>query len=310
MFPQFTILRASKVFYRVAPVVLLSATFSAAQPSAMSQYRDPAELVRKAVKNEMAESGPASAHFMFRGTKTTPKGSATRLYVETSEATAGRVIAYNGIPLTPEQTRSEQARLNRFLNNPDEIRKKQAQERNDAERTMKIVRALPDAFVYEYAGEELGSAGIGSVGEPLVKLTFRPNPKYQPPSRVEEVLLGMQGYLLLDPSRARLASIDATLFKDVSFGWGILGHLDKGGHFLVHQQAVENNLWEISRMSLKFTGKILLFKGLSIESTEVFSDFKRVASNLTFAQGVELLAQEAKSNEQNGKMAGQTRQHR
>jgi hypothetical protein len=86
--------------------------------------------------------------------------------------------------------------------------------------------------------------------------------------------------------------MDGTLFRQVGFGWGILGHLNSGGHFIVHQQAVEDNLWEISCMTVKFTGKILLFKNLLIDSTEVFSGFKQVPSDLTFAQALDLLRKE------------------
>ena len=96
----------------------------------------------------------------------------------------------------------------------------------------------------------------------------------------------MQGDLLLDAVHYRIASIDGTLFKEVSFGWGILGHLDRGGRFVVHQAAVDDNLWEISGMSLKFTGKILLIKSLSIESTEVFTGFKQVSPDLTYTQAL------------------------
>jgi hypothetical protein len=45
-------------------------------------------------------------------------------------------------------------------------------------------------------------------------------------------------------------------------------------------------------MKLAMTGRILLFKGFKMESDEVFSDFRRVASDLTFAQGVNLLVAE------------------
>ena len=91
-------------------------------------YRDPAELVRKAVQNEIKAANDDSAHFLFRGTKTTPQGSTTRLYVETKEATAGLVIAYNGKPLTPEQRREEEARVERFIKHPEELKKKREQE--------------------------------------------------------------------------------------------------------------------------------------------------------------------------------------
>jgi hypothetical protein len=271
-------------------LLLAAASFSG---QSVSPYRDPAELVRKAVQNEIKASHDDTAHFLFRGTKTTPKGSTTKIYVETKDATAGLVVAYNGKRLTAEQRREEEARVERFIGNPEELRKKREQERENADRTLRIVRAMPDAFLFEYAGEEQGSGGIGRAGDPLVKLSFRPNPHYQPPSHVEEVLTGMQGYILVDAVRYRLASIDGTLFKEVGFGWGILGHLDRGGRFMVQQQEVGDSFWEICSMTLSFTGKILLVKNLNISSTEIFSGFKRVPSDLTFAQALELIKKES-----------------
>jgi hypothetical protein len=124
-----------------------------------------------------------------------------------------------------------------------------------------------------------------------MRLKFRPDPQYRPPSHVEDVLTGMEGFLLIDPTAKRIARIDGTLFKEVGFGWGILGHLDKGGHFLVEQCDVGDGSWDVSRMVLTFTGKILLFKTLAIKSEEVFSEFKRVPDDTTFARGVEILKQ-------------------
>jgi hypothetical protein len=291
-----------------ACILLLTATSFATQQAAVSSYQDPAELVRKAVQNEIKAANDDSARFLFRGTKTTPKGSTTRIYVETKDATAGLVVAYNDKPLTPEQRRDEEARVERFIKNPEELQKKREQEHENAERSLRITRALPDAFLFEYAGEVSGSAGIGRPGAPLVKLNFRPNPHYEPPTRVEEILTGMQGYVLVDTTRCRLASIDGTLFKEVGFGWGILGHLDRGGRFVVQQQEVGDNSWEISSLNLSFTGKIMLFKNLSITSTEIFNGFKQVSSNLTFAEAVELLKKEDTSMAENSDPSKPTHQ--
>jgi len=280
--------------------LLLSAALHAAQQDSLSRYRDPAELVRTAVQNEIKASNDPSSRFLFRGVKTNPRGSTTKLYVETKDATAGVVVGYDGKPLTPEQQQDEQARIDRFLKDPAELRKKQAQERETAERSLRITRALPDAFLYEYAGEEKGSEGIGRAGEPLVKLSFRPNPKYDPPSRVEEVLRGMQGFVLVDAVHGRLASIDGTLSKDVGFGWGILGHLDRGGRVVLHQQRLESGTWIFSSVSFRVTGKILLIKSFSSESTEIFSGFRKVPSDLSFAQGLELLKKEMTTGGSNG----------
>jgi len=128
---------------------------------------------------------------------------------------------YNDQPLNQQQRRDEYGRIERFVNQPAELERKRKQEKESAERVSLILKALPDAFLYEYDGTETGRAGVGKSGDPLLRLKFRPNPRYDPPSRVEQVLTGMQGVVLLDPQKQRIARIDGTLFKDVGFGWGI-----------------------------------------------------------------------------------------
>jgi hypothetical protein len=279
---------------RVPKLIACAVMLAIASATAAEQGTtvSPQVLVRQTVENEI-KSGSGDLKFMFRDHKETVHGSQTKLIVETSEGAAGMLVAIDGAPLTPGQRRAEFARLDRLVHNPEELRRKQRAEREDADRTLRIVKALPDAFLYFRDGSEVGRDGTGTPGQGLVRLEFHPNPKYSPPSRAEQVLTGMQGYMLIDENRHRLALIDGKLFKDVSFGWGILGHLDKGGHFLVQQASVENGDWEITRMDLSFRGRELLFKRLTIESNEVFSDFHSVPSNLTFAQAVELLKKQS-----------------
>jgi hypothetical protein len=275
----------TKLAITIALLVMVSAVFafSADQPS-----ESPVELVRRTVQQEIAP-GNGNARAMFVDRKETPRGSQTKLIVETREGMAGMLVAINDKPLTPEQRQGEEARLSELANNQEALKKKQKSEKEDEERETRIMKALPDAFLYEPDGTTGGNQTIGKAGDQLVRLKFRPNPKYTPPSHVEQVLTGMQGYLLIDADQHRIAKIDGTLTKEVGFGWGILGHLDRGGHFLVEQTEVIQGDWEVTHMSLSFTGKELLFKSLNIRSDEVFSDFRPAPSNLNFAQGVELL---------------------
>jgi hypothetical protein len=152
--------------------------------------------------------------------------------------------------------------------------------------------------LYELDGTEKGSGTVGRVGEDLLRLKFSPNPNYTPPTRVEQVLTGMSGHLLIDTKENRVAEIDGTLQKEVGFGWGILGHLDRGGRFLVQQADVGDHHWEVTRMELSFTGKILFFKKLNIRSSDFFFDFHVVPPNLTFAQGVDLLKKQLRASKQ------------
>ena len=250
------------------------------------------ELVRQTVANEIAANRDSAVKHMFRSRKQTPRGTQTHLYVETNDAMAGMLIAQNDQPLSPEQQKAENDHLAWLSSNPDQLRKKRVREMEDADRTMRMVKALPNAFHYEYAGTQPGEPNIGKPGDELVRLKFTPNPGYSPPSREEQVFAGMQGYLLIDASEKRIAKIDGTLFRQVSFGWGIIGHLDKGGYFRVQQADVGQGAWEITAMALKMTGKILMFKTISVNSDEVLSDFQHVPGDLPFAKGVELLKAE------------------
>lgn len=258
----------------------------------------PNELVKQAVENEIRNSSQGPK-YMCRQRKETPAGSQTKLMVETREAMVGMVVANNDQPLDQQQRRDEYGRIERFLSQPAELERKRRQEKDNAERVSLILRALPDAFLYEYDGTEAGRPGVGKPGDQLLRLKFHPNPRYDPPSHVEQVLVGMQGVVLIDAQKQHIARIDGTLFKDVAFGWGILGHLDRGGHFMVDQTDVGDNNWVISRMGLVFTGKVLLFKSINIKSTEIFSDFHPVPPNLTFAQGIQLLKQQQAAMAQN-----------
>lgn len=285
-----------------AKVVVLAAALTAAsaqqappptngaQSTAQPPF-NPYELVQRAVANEV-KAGNDDVSLMFRVRRQGPKGAQTRQYVETAEGTAGMLVANNDQPLTAAQRQQEFTRLDQLQQNPAELRKKQKQQKEDSDRVTRMVKALPDAFRYQYEGTEEVN------GLQLVRLKFVPNSAFDPPSREQQVFTGMEGFLLIEPRQDRIARIDGTLFKDVGFGWGILGHLDRGGRFVVVQAPVTNGYWTTTHMRLSFTGRALFFKSINIQTTEDSSDFRRVPGHLTFAQGVELLRKE-----RNGVMA-------
>jgi hypothetical protein len=273
-------------------LLALAAAIAAAAQETKSPAMSAGELVRLTVANEVAAAQHSEIKHMFRSRKKGARGTQTHLYVETTSAMAGMLVAINDHPLNAQQRQAETDHLAWLINNPDQLRRKEAREKEDADRSLRIVKALPYAFRYQYSGTQSSEPGLGKEGTELVRLNFSPNPAYSPPTHVEQVLTGMNGFLLIDEASRRIAVINGTLFKDVTFGWGIFGRLDQGGHFLVQQADVGDGAWEITKMHLDIKGKILLFKPISMVSDEVFSDFRRVPDTLTFAQGAEMLKSE------------------
>jgi hypothetical protein len=121
----------------------------------------PNDLVRQTAARELAAANQPSQKHMFRSRRQTPKGSQTRLYVETKDALAGMLIAINDLPLSQQQQQAETDHLNWLAGNPEQLRKKHAREKEDAEHTLRIVKALPDAFRYKYAGTSNSGPDLG-----------------------------------------------------------------------------------------------------------------------------------------------------
>jgi len=267
---------------------------AAAQPqpapnaSAEAEPRTPAAaqaLVRTAIQKQLEEDekggGPAFRYILKENGK---HGRLTKEMIQTKDGIIARLIAINDRPLTPEERKADDERLEHLLNDPKARQQKFESQREDDKRTRQMVGALPDAFLFEPDGMVDGPDG------PLVRVKFKPNPKYDPPNRELQVFQGMAGTMLIDPHDQRLAEINGKLFRDVNFGWGILGHLDKGGEFLVRQSDVTGNgHWEVTSMKLRFDGKALIFKSIHIRDDDEATNFHVVPNNLSFAQGVELL---------------------
>jgi len=240
------------------------------------------ELVRQAVQTEVG-SPRQNQRVMYRMRKESPEKVETKEYVETDEGTVGRLLSINDQPLPPQIQANEEHRLQMLLRNPRLQQDRERKQKDDEERVTQMVSALADAFNYEYDGTEPGARGE------LIRLKFQPNPSFDPPSRELRVYQGMMGHMWIDPATHHMVRLQAELFRDVDFGWGILGRLYKGGHFEIEQAPVAEGRWETTRTALDFSGKELMFKTLRIKDVETLSDFRPVSRGLSLAQGIELL---------------------
>ena len=99
----------------------------------------------------------------------------------------------------------------------------------------------------------------------------------------------MAGELWLNIPQERLRKIDAHLFHDVDFGWGILGRLYKGGSFMVEQEQVDASHWDTTVLKLDLRGKALLVKSLVYDEQEFENDFHRLPDHISLAEGADIL---------------------
>jgi hypothetical protein len=262
----------------VAPlaIMLCVACFSAWAGDPNGGSQPPAQLIRHVVDKEVQAIDADHSHWMYRQHHVDPTKNIVEECVQTKDGDLCRHLAEDGHPLTEQQ---ERKRINNLLNNPEQERKAQKAKNHDGDEALRLLKMLPDAFSYQYDGQE---------GQ-YVRLKFQPNPDFTPPTREARVFHAMAGVVLVDAKAQRLAELKGKLVKDVDFGWGVLGHLYQGGTFAVKRQDVGDGHWDITLLDVDIHGKALFFHTINAQQREVTTDYKKVSDNLNFAQGASML---------------------
>ena len=247
-----------------------------ASASARGQ-QNPQQLVTQMVYNEL-HAGQSQHYWMYRDVDTEGGKTKVSRVVETPDCWFRWTISVNGQPLPASETQQQEAKLEKLVNDGALRKKNREALEQDGKKAQSLVKMLPDVFVYSYDGERDGN----------IRLKFRPNPQFHPPSNEAKVFHNMEGVLLVNKREKRLAGISGTLMQDVDFGWGLLGKLYKGGTFKVQQTRLAPNVWEMTTLDVHIGGKALFFHTISEQQSEVESEFQPVPANIKLAQAASL----------------------
>ena len=244
------------------------------------------ECLRRAVDGELKAQTDDHTHWMYEIRTKVSGQEQIRLVVETREGDLDRLRSVNGQPLTAEQEKREERRIQRLLHNSGEQRKRKHAQKEDARQTERLFKMLPEAVIARY-GEHKGD---------FVQILFEPNPNFRPSSHEDAVFHAMEGSIWINKAENRLAEIEGHLSRDVKFYGGLLGYLHKGGEFHVKQSEVAPGHWEITLLHVNMHGKALFFKTISVQQNETRTNFRRVADNLTLAEAAAELQKQCTAN--------------
>jgi len=272
---------------------------------------DAAALVRRAVANHLAaEAAHHPQRFVLH--KKDDRRDYIQEIIESPQGDVSLAIAANGTLLSPAMHQAQIDRLDDLDGHPDLQEHRRKREAEDNARADKLLRLLPDAFLYHYDATvacivttppniPIPGAALPAVVAPpaapqtpaqCYRLTFKPNPAWDPPDTESRILRGMAGDVLLEKSQERLTRLNARLITDVDFGWGIIGHLDQGGTVFLEQTLIAPNDWELTRMKIDLTGRALMVKPLSYHISEEMGHYSPVAADLDYHQAIRMLKSE------------------
>ena len=247
-----------------------------------SAWTGEAGLVQRALANELRAASDSQHPMCYHLRKTSPRLTTTKAICETADGAVARLIAVNDAPLSTADEAREQGRLDQLLSDPGKQRHRKQSQDSDTARALKVLRSLPNAFVYEYAGA--GQVSSGSVE----KFRFKPNPKFDPPDMETQVLTQMTGELWIDPAQERVTRLDGRLQQDVDFGWGILGRLYKGGTVVIEQADVGDHQWRVVHFDMKMSARVV-FKTKVFDTAEDESQFVSVPAGIRYQQAIAML---------------------
>lgn len=222
---------------------LLSCT-ALAQKQSQPASADDLALIQRASEHELQEL-ESPKHYRYQERLDWNWGSETRLVIETPEGRADRIVLFDGEPLSPDQQAKQQHRLRKLLSDHDAVKNELRDQKSETQRRIKIVKAFPKAFFFDFAGAEKG----------LLRFDFRPDPNFSPKDRETQMYRGMEGSVWIEPVQERIVRIEGVLVKDVNFGWGIVGHLNKGGIYEIAQTQLSPGKWRITLLDVDQIGR-------------------------------------------------------
>ncbi len=239
-------------------------------------------LVDRALANELRAAEDPNHPMRYLLRKGSPRITTTKEIYETKDGDMARLLSVNDRPLNAEAEEKEQARLTALDKDPARQRHRKQEEAEDAARALAVLRALPKAFVYQYAG----SAESG--GGRVEKFDFRPDPDFSPPGVETQILKSMAGEIWIDPAQERVTRLKGSLQRDVDFGWGLLGRLNKGGWIEIDQADVGGGQWRTVRLQMAMSGRVFL-KSRTFDTVEEESRFAPLPVELGYRQAIEML---------------------
>lgn len=237
------------------------------------------ELVKQVVHNELQANQNDHTHWMYRDSDTVPAKSTVKLVVQTPDGTVSKVILLNGQPLTPQQQAQDDTRMESILTDPSVLAKQRKSSAHDDQQAVSLMKMLPEAFLWSYAGESNGE----------ITLNFKPNPAFQPPTYASRVFAAMAGHMVVDAGQKRLKVLSGKLIQTVEFGWGIFGKMNKGGTFHVVRSQLAPGIWEITETHVHIQGHMLIFKSINEQEDEISSDYKKTPASMTLRQAIDKL---------------------
>jgi len=198
---------------------------------------------------------------------------------ETPHGKLRRLLQEDGKPLTPQRRQQEDARIAALAADPAKLEAASRARQQDEEHAQTLFQTSAGMYIFSFEN----SSASGPEPGLLMKINFRPNPAYDPPTYEQRVLHALAGSILIERESLRLREIDARIVEDVKFGWGILGEVQPGGALHLVRIHAAGDDYKPVLLDMNMQGHMLIFHTLSRTQHLVHRGFVPLAPGLPLA---------------------------
>ncbi len=194
-----------------------------------------------------------------------------------------RVVVKNGRPLSPEETKHEDERIDKAV--------AKARERRDkADAQGRQTDAMGEQEITVSRLLELGSftnaRRVQQNGRDTIAVDFTGNPKAKTLNRAEDAVRDLQGTAWIDEIDRMLVRVEGHFVDSFKLGGGLLVEIKKGTGFTFEQTKVNDEVWLPARIDAQGSLRALLFVSFSgrVHVTESGYHKFRTSSNILPAE--------------------------
>jgi hypothetical protein len=243
-------------------------------PPPSSATDDISAIIQRSVEANEAD-WRALVHFDFDEEDRDPSGGSKtyrELMIEGSRY--ARLIAVNGVPLSPEAEAQEQQKLDKVIaerkrESPDRRRKRIDAFQKGRERDHILLQQLARAFNFSMTGEDK----LGAYEVYVLQAT--PRPGYQPPNLDAQVLTGMKGSLWIDKQSGEWVKAQADVIRPVTIG-GFLARVEPDTEFELEKMPVQDGIWFPRHFSMHSRSKIFFVFAHHTQADETYSNYTEI----------------------------------
>ena len=186
-----------------------------------------------------------------------------------------QLVERNGQPPSVEEEQKQKEKIDKLKRETSEQRA--ARVREQEEQTLSLIREVPKAFDFQFAGEEVVN------GRPANVLQATPRSSNHAQGRYGAMFSKVAGKLWVDKQDLGWIKVDGQVIQPFSIGL-LLARVLRGSHIMMEQTRVDDRIWMPARVEVRAATKIFFVKSLMIERVLTYSEYRLAEADVPATQ--------------------------